>query len=170
MWSAEARMFSFCSREALRKLVEDFSVSLNLQINVNLCAIVELADGLGVAFLAVVLSIDLIVDRGESGEAICALLADNVGLHGVGAGVGEVDDRADYGIILLIEHLAVEKAALRFVFVVGKSVGHSNREQKRAGDEDGFLACRMTEVSLICLSRQCGELDLIHSGSSAQAY
>jgi len=59
---------------------------------------------------------------------------------------------------------------LRFVFVVGKSVSQSDREEKRANDEGGFLARRMREESLIFLSRQLGELDLIHSGSSAWTF
>jgi hypothetical protein len=144
------------------------SVFADLEIDVDLRAVVELADRLGIALVAVVLSVDLVVDGREAGEAIRAFLADNVGLHGVGAGVGEIYDRADYGIIPQIKDFAVEQAALGFVFVVGKSVGDRNREQERAGDESGLPDNRSARyASLISLSPYYGAIDLIHSGSLA---
>jgi hypothetical protein len=146
-------LFLFSSEKPAAEVVGQttFSVSLNLQINVDLSPIVELTDGLSIALFAVVLSIDLVIHRGEAGKAIRALLTDDVGLHGVGAGVGEVDDRADYGIILLIEDFAIKEATLGFVFVVGESVSHRNREQERSGDERGVRARRTRDARPIFL-------------------
>src|SRR5258708_18896714 len=115
------------------------SLGMDLQINVDLGAVVELADGFSVAFTIVELSIDLIVDGGEAGKTISAVLPDDIGLYRVGAGIGEIDDGIDHRVILLIEYFAEEQTALLPVLLVrggGSRDGHYEKE--RNGNESGI--------------------------------
>lgn len=97
-------------------------LSIDLQVNVNLRSFVELADGFGLALVPVVLRIDFVIYRGEAGETVGAFLADDVRLHRVSAGIGQVDDGAGDRIILLIKHFTEQQAPLLFFFLVGHGV------------------------------------------------
>src|SRR5579863_9860646 len=85
---------------------------INLEVEVNLGPVIELADGLGFAFPPFVLGVNLIVDRGgKRGKAVGAVDTDDIGFYRAGAGVGEVDDGIGQGIILRIKYFAEEQAA-----------------------------------------------------------
>src|ERR1700678_4796149 len=65
------------------------SAGADAQVDVDLGAVVELADRFGIALVAVELGVDFVVHgAGECGEAIGAVLADDVGLNRARAGVG----------------------------------------------------------------------------------
>src|SRR5208282_4194624 len=73
-------------------------VADNPQIDVNFGPVIELADGLGIAFVVIALRIDLIVGRSrEAGETVGAVWTGDVGFHGVTSGVGQVDDGTRHG-------------------------------------------------------------------------
>ena len=114
-------------------------LGMDLQIKVDLGAVVKLADGLSVAFAIVELSIDLIVDGGEAGKTISAVLPDDIGLYRVGAGIGEIDDGIDHRVILLIEYFAEEQTALLPVLLIrGGGDGNGYHEKESGGNESGI--------------------------------
>src|SRR5215813_12008341 len=64
---------------------------VNLQVDIDLLAVIELAHGLGVALAAIKLSINFVVDvGGKRWESIGAIAAYDVGLHGTSARVREI--------------------------------------------------------------------------------
>ena len=81
-------------------------MGVDLEIDVDLWPVVELAHRFCIALAAVNLSVDLVVHVGEPWETVGPVLADDVGLDGVSARIGEIDDGADDRIILLVQHLA----------------------------------------------------------------
>lgn len=93
----------------------------DFEVDVDLRAVVELADGFSVALVAFELGVDFVVDVGEAREAVGAVIANDVGFYGVRARVGEVDDGAGNGIVVIVKNLAVEKAALLLVFLIRRS-------------------------------------------------
>ena len=63
------------------------------QVDRHLCAIVELAHRLVVALSAVMLRVDFVVHIGlQGGEPVAAILADDIGFHGAGACIGEINN------------------------------------------------------------------------------
>jgi hypothetical protein len=94
------------------------SASVNTEIEVDLGAIVELADGLGLALMTFVLGVDLVVNGvGECGEAVAAILADDVGFYGAGARIGQINDGVGNGIVMRVEDFAKQQAAGRLVLI-----------------------------------------------------
>src|SRR5271157_5632482 len=89
------------------------------QIEVDLGAIVELADGLDVAFAAFVLGVDLVVDGGgKGGETVGAIRPHDIGLNRTSAGVGQINDGVRNGVIPLVEDFAEEQAPGGFLLLV----------------------------------------------------
>src|SRR5258708_32580322 len=116
------------------------SLCVDLEIDVYLGPVVELTDRLGVALAVIMLSVNLVIHSGQAREAVGAILADDVGLHRMSARIGEVNDGPHHGIILLVEHFAVEQAALLLIFLVGGSMSHHRQHHKnRTGDQWGLL-------------------------------
>src|ERR1700738_5116041 len=65
---------------------------VNLKIQVDLGTVVKLTNRFGLTLVAVVLAIDLIIHCSrERGEAIRAVRSNDVGFHGAGPRIGEVD-------------------------------------------------------------------------------
>jgi hypothetical protein len=112
---------------------------VDLEVDVNLGSVVELADRPGVTLVVVVLRVDFVVDGGESWKTVGAVLSHDVGFHGMGARVGEVHDGTDDGIILRIEDFAGEQPALLLVFFIERTAGHGNQKDERANEERGVL-------------------------------
>lgn len=80
---------------------------IDLQDQVNLGAVVELADGLGIAFVVLELGVHLIVDsRSERGEAIAPVFTYNIRLHRASPGVRNINYRIGEGIIVVIQNLS----------------------------------------------------------------
>src|SRR5213083_902085 len=106
------------------------SVGVDFEVNIDLGAVVELADGLGIALLALVLGIDFVVHRrGERRKAVGAVYSDNIGLNGPSAGIGDVDDGVGKRVVLRIEHFAEEQTADGLLFLVGRS--SANRAERK---------------------------------------
>jgi hypothetical protein len=110
-------------------------LGVDLEIDIDLWAVIELADRFGVAFVAVELGVNLVIDRGETGKTVSAVFADDVGFYGVGTGVGEIHDRVGDRIVMLIEDFAVEQAALLLI-LVGSGVGSEGKNKKKCGSSD----------------------------------
>src|SRR5579872_4223147 len=106
---------------------------IDSQIDVNLGAIVELADRFRIAFVAVELGVDLVVGGGKAGKAVGAFVPDDIGFYSVRAQVGKVDDRVEDRIVLLIENLAQKKPALGFFFLVGSGKGGKRNDKQQGG-------------------------------------
>ena len=126
------------------------------QVDIDLRPIVELAHRTGIALSIIELGVHFIIDSRETREAVSTVLTNDVGFHRVGARIGEVDDGADNGVILLVEHLPRKQSALLFIFFV-KSIASSRKqedesasqERRASGRHSGnhayviFLCCRM---------------------------
>ena len=114
------------------------STNVNLQVEVDLRAVIELADGFGLAFVAFILSVYLVVNsRGEGRKTVGAVRTDNVGLHGAIPRIRDVDDGVGHGVVLRIENLAKEEAAYGFFFFVREGPGHgteAHHNQARKSD------------------------------------
>jgi len=108
-------------------------MGVDFKDQVDLGAVVELAYRFGVALVVVELRVDFVVDgAGERGEAVRAVLADDVGLDGARARVGHIDDGVGKGIVVTIEDLAEQQLADRLLpLLVG---GGTERSAK--GDEN----------------------------------
>ena len=112
------------------------STGIDLQVEVDLGTVVELADGFGIALTALELSVDLVVDGGgEGGKAIGAVRADDVGFHGASASVGDVNDGVGKRIVLRVEHFAEEQAADRLLFLVRRGAGERTKDGQQAQQE-----------------------------------
>src|SRR5947209_11698943 len=73
---------------------EDALLHVDVEIQSYVVAIIERAEGLGAAFLTLILGINLIIDvRSEIVEAVATVLLGNEALDGECLGVLEVDDR-----------------------------------------------------------------------------
>ena len=113
---------------------------IDSEVEVDLGAIVELADGLGVALMAVVLGVDLVVDGGgESGKAVGAIPAHDVGFHSTGSRIGDVDNGVRKRVVLRVENLAVEQAANGLLFLIGQCSGSgAESEHEETAERDGL--------------------------------
>lgn len=89
--------------------------------DIYLLAIVELTDGLGVAFLTLVLGVKLKIHiRRKLGETIIAVRANDVSFHRVGPRIRQINDRVDHGIIRAVQNSAGQHTpAAGFIFVLG---------------------------------------------------
>src|SRR5208282_3998053 len=93
-------------------------LGINPQVDVDLVAVVEMADGLGIALLAIELGVDLVVDVGrELGEMIGPVGPYNVTLDRLGARVGKVDHGIRNWIVLPVDHLASQHTSRIGLFV-----------------------------------------------------
>src|ERR1700758_4046963 len=89
------------------KVREAESAGIYFQVHVDLGAVVELADRLGIAAMALVLGINFVIDGGrESRETVGAIGADDIGFHRASAGIGEIDNGVGKRVIPRVEHLA----------------------------------------------------------------
>src|SRR5580692_10140445 len=133
---------------------------INSQDDVGCFSIVELAHRLGLALLAFILGVNFVVDvRGKLREVVCAVSADDVTFHRMGAGIGEVDDSIRQRVIVPIEHLARQHppdGVLVLVFRVGGS-RHSDAEQQQQQGRNLVLSHRISRLSLstIALRAYC---------------
>ena len=125
------------------------SLHFNSEDDIDLLAVIKLAESLGVALLAFVLRIDFKLDiRGELRETIRTIRPDNVSGHRVGAGIRKVNHGIDQGIVMFVKNLAGEQAARsRFLFLVlGVEIrarGKKRYQQKyecRAKDPDFVIS------------------------------
>jgi hypothetical protein len=128
---------------------------VNLQVNVDLGAVVELADGLGIALMAFVLGVDLVVDgAGKGGEAIGAIGSDDVAFDGAGAAVGEVNDGVGERVILQVEDLTEKKAAGRFILLRQAAGRQSECSECQASHNRRYDRRILTRHSGSIVSRQ----------------
>jgi len=113
--------------------LKDALMFVDFENEIDLGAVVELAYGFCFALMAVELGIDFVVDgAGKRGKAVSAVLANDVGLNGSGAGVGHIDDGIRNGIVVTVEHLAEQQLADSLLaLLVGRGA-----ERSAKGDEN----------------------------------
>lgn len=114
-------------------------MGVDFQIEINLGAIVELADCFGIALAPLVLGIDFVIDGGrQSREAVGAVRSNNISLDRASSGIGQVDDGIREGIVLTIKNLAEEEPANCLVFLVERSASERTGDhQKQTTDTCG---------------------------------
>src|SRR6266403_235041 len=111
------------------------SAIVDLEIDIYLLPIVELADRLGVALVAVELGVNLVVDiRGERWEAVDAIVANDIGLNRARARIGQVDDRVRERCLLPVQDLAGECAAVIALLVKGTGCGKADQQEHQRYD------------------------------------
>ena len=105
---------------------------VDFQVEIELGAIVKLADAFCIALFALVLSIDLVIDGGrESREAVSPVGSDDIGLDGASAGIGQIDDGIGEGVILMIKNLAKQEPANSLVFLVECRAGERKSDDQK---------------------------------------
>src|SRR5215469_5731963 len=113
---------------------------VDLKVEIDLGAFVELADRLGVALVAVVLGVHLVIDYGgQGGKTILAVGSNNVGLDGASASIGHVNDSVFQGIVLRVQHLAVEQPADGFLFLIGSGTGECAQNKQESAHKQNSL-------------------------------
>lgn len=110
---------------------------VDLEIDVDGLAIVELTHRLGVALAPVILRIHLVIDIGRKRrEPISSVLADDVGLYGTSPGIGQINDRVRKRGVLVIDDSPSQKSGIVVFLVEGRTGSRRKPDQQQHHRDD----------------------------------
>jgi hypothetical protein len=113
-----------------------FGFGIDLQTDVDLAAIIELADRLGAALAIIELRIDLVIESGlKSWKAKSTIGSDDVGLYRARMGIRQVDDGIRQRVVAAIQHLACEKTGFFFLRIASEQLDGGGHRGSREGHD-----------------------------------
>ena len=113
-------------------LIGGFGFGADFQRDVDLGAIVELANRFGCALVFIELGIDFVIDaRLEPGKTVGSVSTNDVGFYGACLRVGEIDDGVGQRTVSGVEDFAGEQSGLVYFFgIASEQLGGSGEHRR----------------------------------------